>query len=80
MDKYSEKANLLQMQVKMHESQQHITYSTDDVNQAVVHIREDVVVIVSLLQSLNMQVNQIKNIILIFSVAIVALSIFIYLK
>lgn len=80
MDKYLEKARLLQMQVKMDESQQDETYSTDTANRATVYIREDIVLITSLLHSLNMQINQIKNIILVFFVAIIILSIFIYLK
>jgi hypothetical protein len=68
MNKYDEMAERLQRSVRSGEVEVKTYYEQDQVNQAVVHGREDIVLMVSYLASLNKQIR-ISKYILIFILA-----------
>jgi len=60
MNQYSERAADLQRAVKWDETKQDVPYTSDDVSQAIVHTRQDVVLICSYLLDVNKQLAWIR--------------------
>lgn len=68
---WADKAEALQDRVRNREAERGIDYADEDVRRATVHTREDIVLVVSLLSSVNRQLSTIK-LLLVFLLAGVA--------
>ena len=61
MDWWNKKASELQYRVKVAEQDNEIDYSEEEVRQAIVHTRQDVVMLVSHLDSISKQLRTISR-------------------
>jgi hypothetical protein len=61
LNKYSEKAAELQRMVRADEIEMGMDYGEDQVRQSIVHMREDVVLLVSHMSSINQQLASIRR-------------------
>ena len=61
MSEYSKEAEILQNAIRKDEAMQSGNYSDEVVKRAIVHAREDIVLIVSHISNLNIQLDHLKK-------------------